>query len=95
MRFWNQFETEIDKANLTQVAKFSYLKELLVPSVRASVDGLPFTSEGYTRAKKILKSKNGKPSEVANAHIQSIIGLPTIYGAQPAQIHDFYGKLKS
>ena len=27
MRFWNQFETEIDKANLTQVAKFSYLKE--------------------------------------------------------------------
>ena len=27
MRFWNQFETEIDKAKLTQVAKFSYLKE--------------------------------------------------------------------
>jgi len=35
-RFWNQFETAIDKAKLTQVAKFSYLKELLVPSVRAS-----------------------------------------------------------
>ena len=40
IRFWNQFETEIDKANLTQVAKFSYLKELLVPSVfaRPSMD---------------------------------------------------------
>ena len=47
MRFWNQFETEIDKAKLTQVAKFSYLKELLVPSVRSSIVGLPFTTEGY------------------------------------------------
>lgn len=56
-RFWNQFETEIDKAKLTQVAKFSYLKELLVPSVCASVDGLPFTTEGYERAKHILKNQ--------------------------------------
>ena len=36
--FWNQFKTEIDKAKLTQVAKFSYLKELLVPSVHSSID---------------------------------------------------------
>ena len=70
MRFWNQFETEIDKAKLTQVAKFSYLKKLLVPSVRVSIDGLPFMTEGYERAKSILKSKYGKPSEVANAHMQ-------------------------
>ena len=85
-RFWNQFETEIDKAKLTQVAKFSYLKELLVPSVRASVDGLPFTTEGYERAKHILKTKYGKFSEVANAHMQCIIGLSTIHGVDPAKI---------
>ena len=95
MRFWNQFETEIDKANLTQVVKFSYLKELLVPSVRASVDGLPFTTEGYERAKTLLQTKYGKPSEVENAHMQCVIGLPTVYGTQPAKIHDFYGKLSS
>ena len=53
MRFWNQFKTEIDQAKVTQVAKFCYLKELLVPSVRASIDGLPFTIEGYERAKRI------------------------------------------
>lgn len=95
MRFWNQFETEIDKAKLTQVAKFSYLKELLVPSVRASIDGLPFTTEGYERAKAILKTKYGKPSEVANAHMQCIIGLSTVHGGHPAKIHDFYEKLTS
>ena len=82
-RFWNQFETEIDKAKLTQVAMFSYLKELLV---RASVDGLPFTTEGYERAKHILKTKYGKSSEVANAHMQCIIGLSTIHGVDPAKI---------
>lgn len=94
-RFWNQFETEIDKAKLTQVAKFSYLKELLVPSVRASVDGLPFTTEGYERAKHILKTKYGKPSEVANAHMQCIIGLSTIHSVDPAKIHEFHEKLTS
>ena len=25
-RFWNQYETEIDKSNITQVAKLSYLR---------------------------------------------------------------------
>ena len=29
-RFWGQFEVEIDKSDISQVAKFSYLKELLV-----------------------------------------------------------------
>ena len=95
MRFWNQFETEIDKAKLTQVAKFSYLKKLLVPSVRVSIDGLPFTTEGYERAKSILKSKYGKPSEVANAHMQCIIGLSMVHDAHPAKIHDFCEKLTS
>ena len=37
-RFWSQFETEIDKAEITQVAKFSYLKELLVSKVRMSIE---------------------------------------------------------
>ena len=92
-RFWSQFETEIDKAEITQVAKFSYLKELLVSKVRMSIDGLPFTSEGYERAKNILKTKYGKPSEVSNAHVQQIISLQTVRGTQPGKIHEFYETL--
>ena len=94
-RFWGQFETEIDKADITQVAKFSYLKELLIRKVRASVDGLPYNSEGYERAKNILRAKYGKASEVANAHMQCIIALPTIQGSQPVKIHEFYEKLST
>ena len=95
LRFWNQFETEIDKAAITQVEKFSYLKELLIPRIRSVVNGLPYNTEGYERAKAILKAKYGRPSEVANAHMQRIIALPTIQGSQPPRIHEFYEKLSS
>ena len=78
LRFWGQFETEIEKTQLSDVAKFSYLKELLSPTAKMCIEGLPFTSEGYERTKAILKSKYGKPSEVANAHMQAIIALPPI-----------------
>ena len=95
LRVWKQFETEIDKAAITQVAKFSYLKELLIPRIRSVVDGLPYNTEGHERAKAILKAKYGRPSEVANAHMQCIIALPTIQGSQPPRIHEFYEKLSS
>ena len=59
-RFWNQFEAEIDKSSISQISKFSYLKEMVVQKVRLTIDGLPFTVEGYERAKSILKSRYGK-----------------------------------
>ena len=69
MRFWNQFSAEIDNTKISNVSKFSYLKELLDLKVRLLVDGLPFTSEGYERAKGILQSKFGKPSEIITAYV--------------------------
>ena len=58
-RFWNQYETQIDKFGISPISKFSYLKELLAPKAPVLLDGLPFTTEGYERAKVILKSKFG------------------------------------
>ena len=73
-RFWNQCETEIDQQDhKSPVTKYSYLKEFLLPHVRKLVDSLPFTSAGYSRAKAILQAKFGKPTVVANAHINCII----------------------
>jgi hypothetical protein len=92
-RFWGQFETEIDKSDISPITKLSYLKELLLPKVRAFVDGLPFSTEGYERAKTILKTRYGKESEVANAHIQSIISLPTVPGTDAKKINRFFETL--
>ena len=92
-RFWNQFETEIDQVQISPISKFSYLKELLVPKVRLLIDGLPFTSEGYARAKSILTSRYGKSNEVAAAHIHCITSLPVISNCNPNRIQEFYEKL--
>ena len=44
------------------------------------------------RAKNILLTKYGKPSEVANTHVQNIMSLPQINNANPQKIHDFSEK---
>ena len=92
-RFWNQFETEIDQVQISPISKFSYLKELLVPKVRLLIDGLPFTSEGYARAKSILTSRYGKLSEVAAAHIHCMTSPSVISNYNHNGIQEFYEKL--
>ena len=61
---------------MAAVTKFAYLKDLLEPKVRARIDDLPFSSQGYERAKNILKNKCGKISEIVNGYVQNIMGLP-------------------
>lgn len=81
LRFWNQFKAEIDSAGVSPITKFSYLKELVDAKVRSTIDALPFSSEGYLRAKNILTTKYGKESEIINAHVTNIMSLPVIQGA--------------
>ena len=94
-RFWNQFQSDIEKSELSPVSKFSDLKQLVTPKVRSLIDGLPFTTEGYTRAKNILVKKYGKHSEVANAHVQNIMSLHHINNSNPYKIHELSEKLLS
>lgn len=51
LSFWNKFEADIDSADIPPVTKFAHLKELLESNVCKSIDGLPFTTEGYECAK--------------------------------------------
>ena len=84
---------EIDKQDISPVTKFSYLNGFLFPQVRKLIDGLPFTPEGYSRAKSILVSTYNKPTVVANAHIKCITSLPIITGTHPNRVYEFYEKL--
>ena len=91
--FWNKFEAEIDSATLTPVTKFAYLKELVEPKVRADIDELPLNSEGYERAKSILKGEYGKTSEIINAYVSNILELPVVTSADPKRVNVFYKTL--
>ena len=66
---------------------------MVILKVRLLIEGLPWNTEGYERAKNILSSKFGKPSELANAHIQNILSPPVIVGTNPVRINEFYENL--
>ena len=53
---------------------------MVIPKVRRLIEGLPWSTERYERAKNALSSKFRKTSEPANSHIQNILSLPVITG---------------
>jgi hypothetical protein len=91
--FWGQFTESIEKFGLASIAKFSYLRELLGDNVRREVESLPFTSEGYNRAKAILEGKYGKESELVKSYVKEILSLPYISTAKSKKIAEFSDKL--
>ena len=66
---------------------------LLEPKVKRYVEALPFTPEGYNRAKAILEDKYGKESEIVKCYVKEILDLPHITGANPRKVAEFYEKL--
>ena len=89
-RFWEQYQAGIGVSDIQPSLNFSYLKELLEPKVRALVEGLPLTGEGFERAKNILKTKYGKQSDIVNAHIMT---LEHVHGGNPNKVSKFYEQL--
>ena len=53
-QLWNQFKTKIDKANISAISTFFYLKDFLLPKVRALIGGVPFMFKRYARAKSLF-----------------------------------------
>ena len=92
-RFWGQFSETIDKTGVASITKFSYLRELLDTKAKRTIEALPFTSEGYNRAKSMLLEKYGKESEIVKAYTKEILDLPTVPNASPKKISEFSGKL--
>ena len=92
-RFWGQFTEAIDKTGVQPITKFSYLRELLDVKVKRAIEALPFTAEGYNRAKSILSERFGKESEIVKAYIKEILDLPSISSPNPRKIGEFSKKL--
>ena len=57
VRFWGQFSENIDETSIAPISKFSYLRELLSEKVKHTIGALPFTPEGYNRARSVLRDK--------------------------------------
>ena len=92
-RFWGQFTEGIDKSPIAPITKFTYLLELLSPKIKICVESLPFSPEGYNRAKAILQDKYGKESEIVKCYVKEILDLPQILNSNARRIAEFSEKL--
>ena len=54
---------------------------------------MPFTPEGYNRAKSLLQDKFGKESEIVKVYTREILELPIINNTHTKKIHEFSEKL--
>ena len=94
-RFWGQFTETVDKTTMPPITKFTYLCELLDPKIKHGIDSLPFTAEGYNRAKSILQDRYGKETEIIKSYVKDILALPYIPNANPRKIKDFSERLNN
>ena len=62
--FWDVFESSVDKQNISDVAKFSYLKGALRGTAFMAISGISLTNENYSVAVAILKEKFGKKDSI-------------------------------
>ena len=94
LRFWNQFQAEVDASKISEISKFNYLLELVKGKPKESILGLPHTEEGYKEAKAILVQTYGKDIKVHKALKRELESLPNINSIkQLKEIHDFQTKL--
>ena len=69
------------------------MEELVEAKVRKLIDGLPFTEEGYDKAKDLLHKCYGQTSEIVGACVRSILELPSVRERDVAKIHGFYNSI--
>ena len=75
--FWESFESSVhDNGTLSDIQKFSYLRNQLQGIAAQCIAGLPLTSANYYKAITIIRERFGQNHKIINAHIQSLMNLP-------------------
>ncbi|KRY63983.1 hypothetical protein T4A_12937, partial [Trichinella pseudospiralis] len=72
--FWEQFEDCIHtRRDISDSAKFSYLRSSLSGSALAAINGLSLTAANYPAAIAILKNRFGRKDVVIQSHIRKLL----------------------
>ena len=89
----NMFLTQVDRQPITDEEKFGYLLEMVYPKVRSKISNIKPSSEGYKRAWDRLKIEYEQTKVVINSHMESIINLSPVKGANYEKVQVFYEQL--
>ena len=72
--FWDSFESAIhSNDSLSKVDKFSYLRGLLLETVRSTIAGLALTSANYEAEVELLKKRFGKKTAIQRSLVNELL----------------------
>lgn len=72
--FWDSYESAIHKNDdLTDIAKFNYLKSLLERTAHEAIAGLTLSSANYQEAIDILQKRFGNNQWIISKHMEILL----------------------
>jgi len=78
--FWDSFESSIHlNDGLSNVDKFSYLRNLLLEPARSAIGGFALTSANYQAAVELLKKRYGKKIVVQRALVNELLNARPVF----------------
>jgi hypothetical protein len=70
------FRINSTHANLTDIQRFSYLKNQLDGEALRTIEGFALTNSNYACAISLLKERFGQEHKIIHATMQALLGLP-------------------
>ena len=78
-QFYHSFTAAIhNSVSLTNVENFNYLRLFLVDEALHYISGLPFTSDSYEIALKLLKHSYGNNKKIISGHMNALAKLTKV-----------------
>ena len=94
--FQETYEAAIGQnESLSEVEKFTYLRGYLQGTAFQAIEGFPLTSENYKHAWELLKERYGNPQLIVSCHMNNLIKLDEVNGANVKELRDLYDKNES
>ena len=95
--FWDQFQSAIHtKESLSDIDKFTYLKNLLTDTASDCISGLSLTSQNYKEAIDILKERYANPQIIISTHMEALVKLPYVRDVNNVKdLRKIYDKVES
>ncbi|GBO11774.1 hypothetical protein AVEN_187543-1 [Araneus ventricosus] len=77
LAFWSIFSKIHESDNLTEVYKFQYLYQCMVPESRAAglISSFPITTENYSKAIQQLKARFGREDLLVQIYVRDLLSL--------------------
>jgi len=72
--FWDAFRSAVDdNEEISEVDKFSYLRNYLEEPAKKVISGFSLTEANYRKALELLQNRFAKPTVIKRAHINELI----------------------